>query len=333
MFMTAMDQNTFLRLPAAEVAKLVRAAEPQVCVFAVNGTRRWFKLEYGDNQQNEEQSYVDAVGKRFIELCKMFFDHGLDTLLSPVFGAQHLARSGAYMQKVGVRGLVHMATHPDFLDFYRKYKIRVRFYGNYRKRLAGTPFADLCDLFDEVSKVTARNDSRRLFYGVFANDATETISQLSIEHFQKTGRPPTREEIVELYYGEYIQPADLFIGFSKLRVYDYPLLNLGREDLYFTIAPSLYLNEPQLRSILYDHIYLRRIENEDYAEMSEENYRLMRDFYLANRETTLGVGALHGGIWVPDPQIPEQLQIVEKGLLNQRQYVKSGSSDMNRSSS
>src|SRR5574341_199120 len=106
MFMTAMDQNTFLKLPAAEVARLVRAAEPQVCVFAVNGTRRWFKLEYGDNQQNEEQSYVDAVGKRFIELCKMFFDHGLDTLISPVFGAQHQARSGAYMQKVGVRGLV-----------------------------------------------------------------------------------------------------------------------------------------------------------------------------------------------------------------------------------
>jgi tuberculosinol/isotuberculosinol synthase len=322
----------FLHLSSDEVAKLVRAVEPQVCVLAVNGTRRWFRLEYGDNQQNDEQAYVAASGKRYLELCQMCFDHGLDTLISPVFSASHLTRSGSYMQKIGIKGLVHMATHPDFLDFYQGYNIRVRFYGDYRKRLAGTPFADLCDLFDEVTKATAQNSGRRLFFGLFANDATETIGQLSIEFFQKTGRPPTREELVELYYGEHIQPASLFIGFSKLRVYDYPLLNLGQEDLYFTVAPSLYLNEPQLRSILYDHIYLRRIENQDYAEMSEVDFQAMQNFYLAQRENTLGVGTLHGGIWVPDQQIPEPLHMVEKSLLKQRQYEKSGSSDMNRSS-
>ncbi len=330
--MTIIDQSTFLKLPAAEVARMVREVGPQVCVFAVNGTRRWFLLEHGDNQQNDAQAYLDTTGKRFLELCQLCFDHGLDTLISPVFGAPHLARGSTYMQEIGVRGLMHLATNPDFLAFYHRHKIRVRFYGDYRKQLAKTRFADLCDLFDELTKNTAHYNGRRLFYGIFANDAAETVGELSIQYFQKTGAPPTREKMVELYYGESVEPATLFIGFSKLRVYDYPLLNLGQENLYFTAAPSLYLSESQLRRILYDHIYLRRHENQNYAEMSGESFRLIQNFYLANRENTLGVGMLRGGIWVPDPQIPEQLHFAENGLPDRRHYVKSDSSDMHRSS-
>lgn len=325
--MTIVDQSTFLKLPAAEAAKLVREVGPQVCVFAVNGTRRWFLLEHGDNQQDAGRAYIVAAGKRYLELCQMCFDHGLDTLLSPIFGSQHFERNGEYMQKIGVEGLALLATHPDYLSFYQTYKVRVRFYGDYRKQLAGTPYAYLCDLFDNITKFTAHNNRYRLFFGVFANDATESIAELSVQHFRKTGQIPTRNELVELYYGEYVEPASLFIGFSKLRVYDYPLLNLGQENLYFAMAPSLYLNEPQLRSILYDHICLRRNEEQDYAEMSDQNFRLMQNFYRVNREATLGIGTLQGGIWYPNAQIPQQTHISKTIPSEQRQVAKSGTTD------
>jgi tuberculosinol/isotuberculosinol synthase len=297
---TMISQEAFLQLPSAKVAKLVRAAGPQVCVFPINGTRRWFMLEHAQDVKDDPvKAYTEISAKRHIELYKMCFEHGLDTLLAPMFGSKHTTRAGDYMQKIAVDGLALLATYPEFLSFYQKNKVRVRFYGDYRRQLAGTKFTHLCDLFDQITQQTASNNRYRLFYGVFANDATENIAELSVQHFQKTGQVPTREKLVELYYGEYVEPVSLFIGFSKLRAYDYPLLGLGGEDLYFAAAPSLYLDDCQLRTILYDHIYLRRAEEIDYAKMPAQDFQAMNNFYRANRQTTFGIGELRNGIWYP----------------------------------
>ncbi len=304
--MTIIDRETFLKLPTEEVAKLVRAAGPQVCVFPINGSRRWFLLEHGDKaQENLAQTYMDISEKRHIEFYEMCFSHGLDTLLTPALDSKHILRSGGYMEKLGVEIMTRLATHPDYLAFYEDYKVHVRFYGNYRKHLAGTPYAYLNDMFDQVSEHTAHNKHHRLFYGLFADNATETIAELSVHHFQKTGQIPTNDQLVEMYYGEYVGPANLFIGFSKLKVYDYPLLASGDENLYFTIAPSFYLNDYQLRAILYDHLYARNVEEIDYAKMSRQDFLSMRNFYHANRENTLGVGEVRGGIWYPIAHTPE----------------------------
>jgi hypothetical protein len=111
--------------------------------------------------------------------------------------------------------------------------------------------------------------------------------------------PHARRELVEQYYGEYVEPVSLYISFDKSRASEYPLLNTQDEDLYFTVAPSLYLSEQQLRSILYDHIYLRRVEEIDYSKMPEQDFQYMKDFYRTNCQNTLGVGELQGGIWYP----------------------------------
>lgn len=299
--MKIIDQETFLRLSASEVAKLVHeVAGPQVCVFPINGTRRWFMLEHAREIKGDpSQVYMDVMQKRYIELYQMCFEYGLNTILTPIFGSELLTRGDEYTQKVGAEGMARFATHPEFLAFYKNHDVRVHFYGEYRKLFPGTPFAYLTDLFDEITEKTQHNKSYCLFYGMFASDATETVAQLSVEHFQKNGRVPSRAELVEKYYGEYVGPATLFIGFDKFSVFDYPLLNLGEENLYFTIAPSAYLDESQLKNILYDHIYLRRAEESDYATMSRQDSQYMINFYQVNRQNTFGVGELHGGLWYP----------------------------------
>ena len=295
-----MDLETFLNLPTPEVAKLVRAAGPQVCVFPINGTRRWFALEHGDKIQGDPtDAYMDITGKRHIEIYQMCFDHGLDTLLTPIFGSELLTRGDEYVRKIGGEGLARLATHPDFTNFYNEHKIRVRFYGDYRKQLAGTPFAYLSDLFDQATALTSRNESYRLFYGVFANDATEAIAELSVQHFQKTGQTPSRRELVEYYYGEHIEPVSLFIGFDKFSVFDYPLLGLGEEDLYFTAAPSLYMTETGLRNILYDSLYLRSAKEQEYDEMKPPDWSFMKEFYRENIDRIFGLGTLQNSMWYP----------------------------------
>jgi adenosine tuberculosinyltransferase len=294
-------RETFLQLPANEIARTLRGLGGRVICFPINGTRRWFALEHGDQTQgNYLAEYMRVSGLRHIAIYKMLFDHGLDTILAPMFGSELLDRGEDYVERIGLEGLTYLATNPDFLAFYHEYEVRVRFYGDYHRQLANTPLAFLAEAFDRLAGHTRRHERFRLFYGVFANDPAEQVAGIGARNFQQHGRPPTRDEIVAAYYGEPVAPVDLFIGFDKLSAFDYPLLNLGNEDLYFTAAPSLYLTEGQLRTILFDHLYTRRVPEPDYEAMTSEQRAEIKSYYADHREKTLGVGLLRGGMWHPD---------------------------------
>jgi adenosine tuberculosinyltransferase len=295
--MEHMPKDMFLSLPSEEVANIIRAGGSRVCVFPFNGTRRWFLLEYGrDFDGDAAENYVELTSHGYINVYRLVFDHGIDTVVAPVFGGEILNRGEEYMREIGA-GMSLLATHPAFLDFYKTYDIRVHFYGDYRNQLQDTPYAYICNAFDEVVRKTANHSKRRLFYGVWADESTEAIAKHSVRHFQETGNVPSRRELIEQYYGEYIEKADIFIGFEKFNVFDYPMLGWGEESLYFTVAPSLYLSERQLRNVLYDFIYLRPVQDPDYFTMPNDDFEAMRKFYKTNREVTFGVGEMRGGIW------------------------------------
>ncbi|MBN1313215.1 MAG: diterpene synthase [Anaerolineae bacterium] len=286
----------FMALPRDVLAELVGARNIVVC-FPINGTRRWFTLEHGGKADFNE-NYIDTIARRHVEIYRLFFDHGMDTLLTPVFGSELLNRGEEYMQ-LAAEGLSQLATSPIFTNFYRECDVRARFYGDYRRFFGPTPYAYLIDLFDSATAETAGHSRYRLLIGVCANDATEMISELSVQYFQTHGYVPERRALVEMYYGEYIAPVSLFIGFSKFNVFDMPLLALGDEDLYFTVSPSLYITEQQLRTILYDHLFARRVPEPDYAALSPEAWERMRTSYRRHRKTVLGIGMLRDGIWYP----------------------------------
>lgn len=295
--MPSMPLDEFLQLPAEKIAGVVRSFGEQVCVFPFNGTRRWFLLEHAHKKFSDPvDAYNDLTSKRYIEMFQMLFNHGVDTVLAPVFGGDIMERGQEYMEKIG-SAMSRLAEHPDFTTFYKECDARVHFYGDYRKKFHATDYAYLTGLFDEITRSTAQNKTHRLFYGVFGSDATEAIAELSVRHFQENAKLPTRHEIIEKYYGEYIDKASMFIGFEKFNVFDYPMLNTGEESLYFTIAPSLFMNERQLRHILYDHLYLRPTPDPDYSGMSQDDLISMKSFYGSNREITHGVGEMRNGIW------------------------------------
>lgn len=301
--MEHMDRDKFLNLPADELARIVRAGGSRVCVFPFNGTRRWFLLEYGrDFDGDAAQNYVELTTQGYINTYKLVFDHGIDTIVAPVFGGEIMNRGEEYMREIGAN-MELLATHPAFLEFYETYDIRVHFYGDYRKQLDNTPYAYICDSFDEITQKTGHHTQRRLFYGVCADDATGTIAELSVKHYQATGNIPSRRQLIETYYGEYIEKADIFIGFEKFNVFDYPMLGWGEESLYYMVVPSLYMTKSQLRNILYDFIYLRPVQDPDYFTMLSSDFEAMRKFYETNRQLTFGVGEMRGGIWYPRSNI------------------------------
>jgi len=306
------DLRTFLDLPTEEVASLVRQTGEKVCVFPVNGTRRWFILEYPHQAASGSmEAFFDAVGRAYIDICKMFFDHGIDTLLTPIFGPDLLQRGEAYRPIVS-QGLLWFAEDEGFLRLYDDYGICVRVYGDARRYFQGSPYAHTLDTFAELTRrTTAPGHERRLFFGVCAHDATENVAEIAVRFYEQSGRPPDRQEIVEAYYGEFVKPVDFFIGFDRPAAFDMPLLATGSEDLYFTVSPSLYLDRSTLRAILYDHLYARRVEEVGYGELSAEDWQALDDFYTLNRRSVLGVGNRYATdhFWYPLPQVklPPQL--------------------------
>jgi tuberculosinol/isotuberculosinol synthase len=292
--------DDFLQLPTQEIAARVRAAGPKVCVFPVNGTRRWFMLEHADKIGDDFlAAYMDESIRNHVELCAMLFDHGIDTILAPVFGRELMHRGDEYTRRVGIDGLVRTATDAHYRGFFKKYEVRVRFYGNYRDVLSGTPYEYALKSMFEVTETTRQNSRFRLFFGVFADESLETVARLSVEHYLAQGVVPDKATLVRKYYGEDVPPVSLFIGFDKFSAFDMPLLSTGAEDLYFSVSPSPYMTETQLRTILYDHLYLRTIPEPEYTKLSPDQLDWLRDYYRRNQNTVLGAGRLKFGLWLP----------------------------------
>jgi len=292
--------ENFLQLPTAEVAALVRATGHKVCVFPVNGTRRWFMLEHADKTAGDFiEAYMEASIQNHVHLCSLLFDHGIETILAPVFGRELMHRGDEYTKRVGIDGLVRTATDKHYREFFEEYRVKVRFYGDYRDVLTGTPYEDALKSMYEVTETTKQNSGFRLFFGVFADEATETIARLSVEHYLALGTIPDKPTLVQKYYGEDLPPVSIFIGFDKFSVFDMPLLSTGAEDLYFSSSPSPYMTEHQLRAILYDHIYVRRTPEPDYTQLKPEELHWLRNYYHSHQDDVFGVGKLKFNLWFP----------------------------------
>ncbi len=296
----------FLQLSSEELVTLVKASGPKVCVFPVNGTRRWFMLEHADDIKDDFfEAYMNLSIKNHVDLCALLFEHGIEIILAPVFGRELMNRGDEYTQRVGIDGLVRTATDQNYRQFFEQYNVRVRFYGDYHEVLLGTPYAYALQSIDEVTAATKHNDRFRLFFGVFADEATETISRLSIEHYLAQGTAPDKQTLIRNYYGEDLPPVSLFIGFDKFSVFDMPLLGTGQEDLYFALSPSPYMTQHQLRAILYDHLYVRPVSEPDYTKLSREELNWLREYYRKNKDRAFGVGKLKFNLWIPERGIEE----------------------------
>lgn len=296
----------FLQLPTKDIAARVRASGQKVCVFPVNGTRRWFMLEHAGQIKNDFfEAYMDASIKNHVESCAMLFEHGIEIILAPVFGRELMRRGDEYTQRVGIDGLVRTATDPNYLRFFEEYDVRVRFYGDYRDMLTGTPYEYALSSIYEVTEATKHNKSFRLFFGVFADEFTETLSRLAVEHYLAQGSIPDKQTLIRKYYGEELPPVSLFIGFDKFSVFDMPLLGTGAEDLYFSVSPSPYMTQRQLRAILYDHLYVRPTPEPDYTTLTEKELNWLREYYRANKDHAFGVGKLKFNLWIPERENEE----------------------------
>lgn len=131
--MNLVSEKEFLDLPLVSVAEIVRCRGPKVSVFPFDGTRRWFHLEC--NPQYDD--YQQAALRQSIRILKMLFEHGIETVISPIFSDDLLDRGDRYIVQA-LEGMALLANDEEILSFYKEHEVHVLFYGDYKKRLPST---------------------------------------------------------------------------------------------------------------------------------------------------------------------------------------------------
>lgn len=118
--MNLVSEKEFLDLPLVSVAEIVRCRGPKVSVFPFDGTRRWFHLEC--NPQYDD--YQQAALRQSIRILKMLFEHGIETVISPIFSDDLLDRGDRYIVQA-LEGMALLANDEEILSFYKEHEVHI----------------------------------------------------------------------------------------------------------------------------------------------------------------------------------------------------------------
>ena len=212
-------REEFLTLPTEEIRRIVLdKKKPKVGIFIADGNRRLVLCKTRLSPTSEE--FYEEYARFFVNALKesltIFFSHGLNILFVPLFGPSLLIRKNKF-QSITVPAVYRQVFQSEeWFRFYEENDIRVRTYGD----LSQLENIDVNRLNMEVGvrktvEKTASHYNHVLYFGFMSeNTPGLEMPQHIINFYKSEKRPPTPQEMIEMYYGEIITPAD-FILFSN----------------------------------------------------------------------------------------------------------------------
>jgi len=309
--------NEFFSLPTSEVRQIVsRERCPLTGIFLADGNRRLVTVLTGTTPgihgPQFYEVYKETVTTYFMKNLEVFFDHGLKTLVMPLFGPALLEREEIYRTSV-LPGLVDILFKSDtWKRFYQTRRIRVKSYGNPETLESEFPDLNLVQGIRELETLTASNDGHTLYFGFFSTPWLPADMMMKIGRLMESeGREPGHKELVELYYGDYVPPADFFINSTRIGgLGALPPLITGKDTgVYTTVAPGIFaLTRETYRTILYDILFSRKgnrcnqiIDGTPENEPQEND--ALKKYYLQHRDTLFGGGKRIGRYWVMEANL------------------------------
>lgn len=266
-------------------------------------------MAFTDAEPGTEEFYrfcATLPAEHLLESLKVFFGHGLPTLLVPILSQSVLARGSDYRRFTALEGLRLLFDDEEWASFYDEYDIRVRVYGE-PEQLTGTECAEALSWIDNTCRRTAAYKRHTLFYAIGEQPSVGCdIARWGIAFYQEHGRVPTLLEQTRQYYGEDMAPADFFIMSSKLSglgALPRFLVNSDTEVYFLPAAGAMGLNEYTYRSILHDLLFARNALRAgiDGLDMAAGDRAVLRIYYRQATHTVVGLGCQVGGVWIPEP--------------------------------
>jgi undecaprenyl diphosphate synthase len=307
------SEEEFLALPLADVRKLIeKLGIPKNVELVPDATRRTgiiydiMKVE----QQDFEKNVITKLSLPYLNLVKNIYDHGVNTIFMPGLTNGNLNRGKKYVDSVIKYGLRAILTGEEWLKFYKKYDIKVTFYGDFdylKKITTKYGHEEVLKWCKKIKNETKNHSMRRLFWGFACSNSVETIRimKMAIDYYQEHDKYPTNEDLINLYYCEPVDKVDIFIRPGEVRDSDCqpPLLD-GSAQFYFPIAPLTELEDNFFRKILYDYLFCRLItfSKKQYSNLSfkPKEIQFLQKYYNQNRENIIGLGNRVSQFWLPD---------------------------------
>jgi hypothetical protein len=311
------SREKFFNLSAREIRRLViQKKKPRTGIFLADGNRRLVMtmtgLTPGADADGFYREYLKMVTRYFRENLKVFFDYGLSTLFFPLFGPSLLERERPYRESA-IPGLTDVLFKSEtWSRFYREYDIRIKPYGNVKRLDLEFPGLDLAGKVGQMAAHTSRHQAHTLYFGFFSTPWLETEMIRRVNAFMKShGYEPGQKQMIELYYGEDVPPADFFINSTRnAGLGALPPFISGREtNIYTLVSPGIFaLNRETFRNILYDLLFGREPAKANEPESGEykpdedfsRELQALNGFYRLHRQTVIGRGKRIGRFWVLD---------------------------------
>lgn len=301
------NSDTFAAWPAEQVRPF---AEGKTVVLATGGSSRWYFLEHGEvsrgySQFEQFEDYAKRAVRRIVEQAAMMCDDGITTVFAPGVAGGQAQRDPDYVDNL--RRIFEYAANDFARELYAELDMGVMFRGGWRQTFEQFGVEDLTPLYAQVEAATIPQSGRWLVWFVHDDLIPADLAPAVGESLQANGKLPGQAALAEMYYGRPIERADIFISNNKLSVGTMrpPLIELA--DLYFTVAPTSYLDHPQWRAILYDHLFERRGHHREYPALAGDPIEKLRTFYTVNRRVTLGTGRYDPQTQVWRPVVPPTL--------------------------
>ena len=244
--------DEWLAMPQAEIAQQVRANHIAV-MFSIDGSRRHYLLaQPPENRRiSDFGGYAQHNTLAYVQVYELLFAHGIETILTPTLYPPNFVRSERYLQQSVAMSQQFLCNSP-FLEFYQKWQVRARLYGDYTFAPQAASVRTALTQLNTVLESLTPTGERQVLFGYNAGTFMDEIIYHTATLHTGLGRMPTQAEVRAACFPVGPEKINLLIGASWLRVGLIlpPVLDAGATDIYNLNHLTLDLQTSTLRHFI-----------------------------------------------------------------------------------
>lgn len=289
--------DDFLKLSTEEVRMIFsNKVKSRVGVFVADGNRRMIMCQSQISPSSDEfyQEYGVFFEKALRQALIIFFSYGLNILFFPLFGPSLIIRKNKF-QSITIPYVFQKVFQGDeWFDFFKEYGIRVKSYGDLSQlQQIDIQHLNMAEGIKQTIEQTASHANHTVFFGFMSENTPGLEMPQQIINFYKTyGTTPSPGEMVKMYYGEPISPADFIIFSNKLSGHQVlpPFITTCKANAYFFPVPGFWgLTEKTFRLILYDMLFVQTgAAPAEYQEDVLYYIPELKRFYKEHQDNVIG---------------------------------------------
>jgi hypothetical protein len=230
----------------------------------------------------------------YIKVFELLFSLGIKTVLTPTLYPPNFLRPISYLKQameynhIGLLG-------SKFKKLYDQYGIKARLYGDYDFAPNAAPYRQSLSKLNQSLILLTPDGDKLLLFGYSAGTFTEEVIARSIS-FNDLKPHPCETDIRMACFPYGPSKIDICLTSGCLRVGEIlpPILDGGYTDIYNTHSLMLDIQEKSVRHILFDHLFLRRTNENDFTEYSSDQLKELSVYYQKHASCVTGTGSLIG---------------------------------------